>query len=60
MSEQLRYPEAAAYLGISPKTLRRLVRQRKIRCFRLSERVVQFSKADLIAYREKTSNIQTP
>lgn len=43
---RLSVPEAAAFLGISPATLRAWIRQRRVAFYRLGRRVV-FDRTDL-------------
>ncbi|MCC6350254.1 MAG: helix-turn-helix domain-containing protein [Candidatus Eisenbacteria bacterium] len=47
----LTLPEVAAFLRVSPKTVRRLVAGRKIRCVRVG-RVLRFRQADLFRFVE--------
>lgn len=47
----LTLPEVAAFLRVSPKTVRRLVAGRKLRCVRVG-RVLRFRQADLFRFVE--------
>lgn len=47
------YEQAADYLGISVKTLRRWTAERKIETIRMSHTVVRFRKQDLDSYISK-------
>jgi excisionase family DNA binding protein len=47
MSENLRKEAAACYLGISLSTFNRLYKAGKIKGYRVSPNIVQFSKAEL-------------
>jgi excisionase family DNA binding protein len=42
--------EAAEYLGISEKFLRKAVKEKKLRAYRMGERIYRFDPADLDAY----------
>lgn len=46
----LSYPEAAARLGVSPKTLRRIVDEGAIPVVRPTEHTVRFDPADVDAF----------
>jgi excisionase family DNA binding protein len=59
MGDHLRYPQAAFYLGISTKTLRRLVKANRVRAHRVSAGIVTFSKRDLDRYLEKVATVHT-
>lgn len=47
----LTLPEVAAFLRVSPKTVRRLVAGRRLRCVRVG-RVLRFRQADLFRFVE--------
>lgn len=62
-SDAKRYPEAAAYLGISESTLARIVKRRELRVLRLTNRglsrkgvPVYFLTSDLDAYVMRCAN----
>ena len=42
--------EAAEYLGISEKMLRKAVNDKKLRAYRIGERIYRFDPADLDAF----------
>ncbi len=48
--ELLDYPAAAAYLGLSPMTLRRYVSKQRIGYTKLGPRAVRFTPAQLQAF----------
>lgn len=54
-SEYMNTREAAAYLGVSDKTVRNLCTARKIQYRRLSERNIQFKKEWLDEYLESVT-----
>ncbi len=47
----LTLPEVAGFLNVSPRTVRRLVASRRLRCVRLG-RVLRFQPADLFRFVE--------
>jgi hypothetical protein len=49
----LRAEPMAAYLAISPRTLRRLAARRKVPCIRVSKRLVLFDPVDVLAALKK-------
>ena len=49
----LNYQETAELLGVSAKTVRRLVDSGKLVSIRLSERIVRFDRADVEAFAER-------
>jgi DNA-binding XRE family transcriptional regulator len=44
--------EAAKIIGVSPQTLDRLCKSKKIPCYKSSARIVNYSVKDLQAYNE--------
>jgi excisionase family DNA binding protein len=42
--------EAAEYLGVSPKLLRKAVKEKKLRAYRIGERIYRFDPSDLDAF----------
>ena len=42
--------EAAEYLGVSAKLLRKAVKDRKLRAYRIGDRIYRFDPADLDAF----------
>lgn len=49
----LNYQETAELLGVSVKTVRRLVDSGKIVSIRLSERIVRFEPSEIAAFAER-------
>ena len=52
--DMLSVPEAAEILGVSPKTVSRLIDGKRLRANRPSPRKTQVRRGDLDAYRKKT------
>lgn len=50
----LNYQETAELLGVSVKTVRRLVDSGKIVSIRLSERIVRFEPSEIAAFAERS------
>jgi excisionase family DNA binding protein len=42
--------DAAEYLGVSPKLLRKAVKDKKLRAYRIGDRIYRFNPADLDAF----------
>jgi excisionase family DNA binding protein len=56
MTTLLRKPEAAAFLGVSVRTLTTLVQQRKVIALRPAPKCVRFRPTDLERYLSDSAN----
>ena len=50
IKRRLSTTEAAEYLGISEKMLRKAVKDKKLRAYRIGQRIYRFDPADLDAF----------